>query len=131
LIPILSLFLYLSHFQAVGCDTPSTFLVVRGFGPFVSEDSIIELFRQFAVVKSAYLLRDAVTGISKGVAFVEFHTVDHAVHTLQQTSLGQIHLDSSPLKIMFAKESFRVGQRMKVPAISSDYISVVLLIVQF
>lgn len=71
------------------------------------------------------------TGISKGVAFVEFHTIDHAVHTLQQTSLGQIHLDSSPLKIMFAKESFRVGQRMKVPAISSDYISVILLIVQF
>ena len=110
---------YLLYVQAVGCDTPSTFLVVRGFGPFVTEEAIIELFRQFAVVKSAYLLRDGVTGISKGVAYVEFHTVDHAVHTLQQTSLGQIHLDSSPLKILFAKESFRVGQMMKVPVLSS------------
>jgi RNA recognition motif-containing protein len=101
---------------------------VRGFGPFVTEDSIIELFRQFAVVKSAYVLRDAVTGISKGAAFVEFHTVGHAVHTLQQTSLGQIHLDSSPLKIMFAKESFRVGQRMKVDHTPPDNDSYVVLL---
>ena len=93
---------------------PSQYLVVRGFGPFVGEDAIVELFRQFSVVKTVYLLRDGMTGISKGIAFVEFHTIEHAVHTLQQSSLGQLHLDSSPLKINYAKESFRVNQIMKV-----------------
>ena len=96
---------------------PSQYLVVRGFGPFVGEDAIIELFRQFAVVKTVHLLRDGMTGISKGIAFVEFHTIEHAVHTLQQSSLGQLHLDSSPLKINYAKESFRVNQIMKVSAL--------------
>ena len=36
------------------------------------------------------------------------------MHTIQQTSLGPIYLDSSPLKISYAKESFRLGQ-LKVP----------------
>ena len=96
---------------------PSQYLVVRGFGPFVAEEAIVELFRQFAVVKTVHLLRDGMTGISKGIAFVEFHTIEHAVHTLQQSSLGQLHLDSSPLKINFAKESFRVNQITKVWAL--------------
>ena len=96
--------------KGVGCDTPSPFLAVMGFGPFVIENAIIELFRQFAVVKSVNLLRDGVSGFSKGAAFVEFYTVEHAMHTIQQTSLGPIYLDSSPLKISYAKESFRLGQ---------------------
>lgn len=66
------------------------------------------------MVKSVNLLRDGVTGFSRGAALVEFYTVEHAMHTIQQTSLGPIYLDSSPLKISYAKESFRLGQ-LKVP----------------
>jgi RNA recognition motif-containing protein len=80
---------------------------VKGFGPFIVEESITELFRQFAAVQSVYLVRDRQTGISRGLAIVEFHTTEHAIHTLQQSSQGQLHLDSSPLKISFAKESSR------------------------
>ena len=113
-------------YQVIGCDIPSPFLVVKGFGPFVTEDSLRDLFRQFGVVKSVFILRNLVTGIPKGVAFVEFHTTEHAVHTLHQTSLVQIHLDSSKLKTFFAKESFRLSSISKV-TVESRSIFVVIL----
>ena len=75
---------------------------------------MIELFRQFAQVKSVKILRDQMTGMSKGMAYVELYSTEHAVHTIQQTMSGQIYLDSSPLKILFAKESFRLALLSKV-----------------
>mmetsp|Transcript_20787 Transcript_20787/g.20144 ORF Transcript_20787/g.20144 Transcript_20787/m.20144 type:complete len:659 (+) Transcript_20787:639-2615(+) len=99
--------------SALSSDQPSCFLAVRGYGPYITEEAIIELFRQFAQVKSVYLLRDRVTGISRGVSYVEFHTVEHATHTVQQSALGNLHLDSSPLKISYARESFRMTQITK------------------
>ena len=110
----------MSNSQAVGCDFPSPFLAVRGFGPFVTEDSVIELFRQFAVVKSVKILRDQITGISKGLAYVEFHTIEHAVHTFKQTSVGPVYLDSNPLKICYAKESFRIGILSSAAKVSNE-----------
>ena len=78
---------------------------------------MIELFRQFAQVKSVKILRDQMTGMSKGMAYVEFFSTEHAMHTFQQTLSGQIYLDSSPLKILFAKESFRLALLSKVSII--------------
>ena len=49
-------------------------------------------------------------GIFKGVAFVEFQTVEYAAHTLRQASS---QLDRS-LKINFGKENFVSSMPMQV-----------------
>ena len=43
----------------------------------------MELFRQFAVVKSVFIVRDWATGASRGLAFLEFHSVEHASFAMQ------------------------------------------------
>lgn len=48
----------------------------------------MELFRQFAVVKSVFIVRDWSTGASRGLAFLEFHTVEHAVFALQVRTIS-------------------------------------------
>jgi RNA recognition motif-containing protein len=61
------------------------------------------LFRQYAVVKSAQVVRDPQNRASSGLAFVEFPSVDHAKHVLQ-CSVG-LKLDNLPLKIAYARET--------------------------
>lgn len=62
----------------------------------------MELFRQYAVVKSAVIIRDSHTGVSKGFAFVEFHSTEHATYAVQCAK--DIRLDSNTLKVAFARE---------------------------
>jgi RNA recognition motif-containing protein len=69
---------------------------------------IMELFRQFAVVKSAQIIRDSHTGVSKGFAFVEFHSIDHASYALQCSK--DLKFDSNTVKVAFARE--KVMQQM-------------------
>jgi hypothetical protein len=49
-------------------------------------------------------MRDWATGLSRGIAFVEFLSVDHAVHTRNQT--GQLHIGSHHLKVGFARPGY-------------------------
>ena len=44
------------------------------------------MYRQFAVVKSVTLMRDPASHFAKGLAFVEFHTVEYAQYALQRTN---------------------------------------------
>jgi RNA recognition motif-containing protein len=76
----------------------------------------MELFRQFAVVKSIFVVRDLNSGISRGVAFVEFHTIDHAAYVLQSSEASKLQMDSSstPLKLCYAKQSFMANQISQV-----------------
>jgi RNA recognition motif-containing protein len=87
----------------VACNIPSAFLVVRGFSPFLTEEQIMALFRQFAVVKNAHIIRDHATRMSKGLAFVEFQSVDHATYALQCSN--DLKMDNHLLKVAFAKEN--------------------------
>jgi RNA recognition motif-containing protein len=72
----------------------------------------MELFRQYAVVKSLFVVRDRHTSLSRGLAFVEFHTVEHATYALQSAEAAQIKLQvgGAPLKIAYARESFMYTQ---------------------
>jgi RNA recognition motif-containing protein len=65
---------------------------------------VMETFRQFALVKSAQIIRDRATGMSKGIAVVEFHSVEHATYTVSNSS--QLLMDKYPLKINYFKDSF-------------------------
>jgi hypothetical protein len=62
------------------------------------------LFRQFAPVKSANVVRDPVSGVSRGIVLVEFFSVDYASHTLAHSK--DLQFERRPLKVQFAKDSF-------------------------
>ena len=93
-------------------ETPSTYLAVRHLGPFAVEDQVTEIFRQLAVVKNVFLLRDPVKNMSRGVAFVEFHSVDHAQHALNTANSIGLQYDNNTLKVSFAHEGY-MRQSMK------------------
>lgn len=64
----------------------------------------MELFRQFAYVKSCVIVRDQPgRPPSKGLAFVEFQTVEHAAYALQNSN--ELKIDFCPVKVAYAKES--------------------------
>ena len=96
----------------VATDVPGTFLVARGFSPLVAEEQLNEVFRQYAQVKTVVLIRDPATNFSRGLAYIEFHSIDHAMYALQNTNnmlLGggdvSIASSSAALKVAFARES--------------------------
>ena len=96
----------------VATDVPGTFLVARGFSPLIAEEQLNEVFRQYAQVKTVVLIRDPATNFSRGLAYIEFHSIDHATYALQNTNnmlLGggdvSIASSSAALKVAFARES--------------------------
>eukprot|EP00981_Chlorochromonas_danica_P013062 scaffold5744_cov179-Ochromonas_danica.AAC.9 len=88
--------------SAVASDTPTSSVVVRGFPPLSSEEQLNEVFRQFAVVKECTIVRDPTTLAPKGLAFVQFHSVDHAVYALQGAQTLQV--EGNSLRVAYAKE---------------------------
>lgn len=62
------------------------------------------MFRQFALVKSANIVRDPVSGVSRGIVLVEFFSVDYASHTLAHSA--DLQFERRPLKVQYAKDSF-------------------------
>lgn len=86
-------------------NPPSSTLVVRGMAYTTTEETVLATFRQYGLVKDARLVRDKVTGASRGFCFVDFHSEEHATHTLRATR--DLHLDGVPVKISYARDSFR------------------------
>ena len=56
------------------------------------------------MVKSVTLVRDPVTQMSKGIALVEFNSIQFATHTLNAAQ--NLLFEGRPLKVFFAKRSF-------------------------
>eukprot|EP00604_Paraphysomonas_vestita_P000531 CAMPEP_0174825920 /NCGR_PEP_ID=MMETSP1107-20130205/43266_1 /TAXON_ID=36770 /ORGANISM="Paraphysomonas vestita, Strain GFlagA" /LENGTH=838 /DNA_ID=CAMNT_0016058065 /DNA_START=1649 /DNA_END=4165 /DNA_ORIENTATION=- len=83
---------------------PCATLAVRSIPIFTTEDQITEVFRQFAPVKSVFLVRDLTTGLSRGIAFVEFFSVEYSTYVLSNSSTLQF--DRTTPTINYAKESF-------------------------
>jgi hypothetical protein len=105
--------------QVVSSGTPSVYLTARGFGLATSDAQVMEVFRQFAVVKSLYLLRDPSVGHAKAMAFLEFHTVEHAAYVMQNAA--NIRIDAVPLKISYARESVMSQLIQQVNANDCEY----------
>ena len=84
-------------------DTPGTFLVAQGFNPLMSEDDIANIFRQFAVVKSCVLIMDYSKQMSRGIAYIEFHTVEYAAFCIDGVKkVGLKVEDGRDIKLNYA-----------------------------
>ena len=51
---------------------------VKGINPNISDDNLKEHFSKYGRIKGIQLIRDKVTGSSKGYAFIEFQDKDSA-----------------------------------------------------
>ena len=84
-------------------EKPSNYLLVRGLTFLISEDQVSDIFRQFATVSRTTIIRDKNSGISKGIAVVEFPTIEYATYALQCTSQGDgVKLSGNTLKVVRA-----------------------------
>lgn len=79
-----------------------------------------EVFRQFALVKHVSLIRDPAAHYSKGLAFVEFFSPEHAQYALQCTNGLALNTrdmavsGDTVLQVTFAKESVMHAMLRKV-----------------
>jgi len=111
---------------AIVSATPSSTLAVRGIPLYSTEEQVAETFRQFAPVKNVFLVRDLASRMSRGIAFVEYHSTDYATHALNNSQ--HLQMDRTTLKVNYAKEAFiqsipahQQQQRMMMMVQQSQY----------
>ena len=64
--------------------------------------------------------------VCRGLAFVEFYTVEHASYALQSSEASQLlSSDGTPLKVSYARESFMTQQ---ISMVSEHMIIYILLL---
>ena len=60
------------------------------------------------MVKSVFVIRDPITGYSRGIGFVEFFSEDQAAYVIHNSAM--LSLDKNTLKVSFARPSFLQAQ---------------------
>ncbi len=69
--------------------------------PYPTEDADLnEFFSRFGTVEEAKVIRDRVTGRSRGYAFVKFEAADSAERAVQEAN--DTDLNGRPLRVDFA-----------------------------
>ncbi|KAI5063378.1 hypothetical protein GOP47_0021925 [Adiantum capillus-veneris] len=82
---------------------PAHILVVRGLDEHVNEDMLHAEFSKYAPLKDLRLVRDKFTHVSRGFAFVHFHSVDEAAAALEATNNTALENNGQLLRVAFAK----------------------------
>ncbi|MCO5607828.1 hypothetical protein L7F22_062029 [Adiantum nelumboides] len=82
---------------------PTHILVVRGLDEHVNEDMLHTEFSKYAPLKDLRLVRDKFTHVSRGFAFVHFHSVDEAAAALEATNNTALEKNGQLLRVAFAK----------------------------
>lgn len=85
-------------------SSPHSVLVVKHLDSGSDETSVADAFRSYAQVKSVEIWRDA-AGRSREVAFVEFHSLDHAKHVMN-TATG-LRIDGVNVRLAFARSDYQ------------------------
>eukprot|EP00250_Pteridium_aquilinum_P006127 c16104_g1_i1 orf=566-3700(+) len=84
---------------------PTHVLVVRGLDEDVNEDMLHTEFSKYAPLKDLRLVRDKFTHVSRGFAFVHFHSVEEAATALEATNGTALEENGQLLRVAFAKSS--------------------------
>ncbi|XP_068650242.1 SUPPRESSOR OF ABI3-5-like isoform X2 [Aristolochia californica] len=87
-----------------GSDTgPTHVLVVRGLDENADEEMLRYEFSKHAAVKDLRLVRDKFTHVSRGFAFVHFHSVEDATKALEATNGTTLEKNGQILRVAYAK----------------------------
>ncbi|XP_077237174.1 suppressor of abi3-5 isoform X2 [Tasmannia lanceolata] len=82
---------------------PTHVLVVRGLDENADEEMLRYEFSKHAPIKDLRLVRDKFTHVSRGFAFVHFHSVDDATKSLEATNGTTLEKNGQILRVAYAK----------------------------
>ncbi|KAL8088984.1 hypothetical protein AgCh_038662 [Apium graveolens] len=88
---------------------PTHVLVVRGLDENADEEMLRYEFSKHAPIKDLRVVRDKFTHVSKGYAFVHFHSVDDASKALEATSGTTLEKNGQILRVAYAKSIIGPG----------------------
>ncbi|PKA61661.1 Glycine-rich RNA-binding protein 3, mitochondrial [Apostasia shenzhenica] len=82
---------------------PTHVLVVRGLDENADEDMLRYEFSKYAPIKDLRLVRDKFTHVSRGFAFLHFHSVEDATKALEATNGTTLEKNGQVLRVAYAK----------------------------
>eukprot|EP00252_Welwitschia_mirabilis_P014229 TRINITY_DN3132_c0_g1_i1.p1 TRINITY_DN3132_c0_g1~~TRINITY_DN3132_c0_g1_i1.p1 ORF type:complete len:875 (+),score=212.77 TRINITY_DN3132_c0_g1_i1:446-3070(+) len=88
---------------------PTHVLVVRGLDEHIDEEMLHYEFSKHAPIKDLRLVRDKFTHVSRGFAFVHFHSVEEATRVLEATNGMTLEKNGSALRVAYAKNVLGPG----------------------
>ncbi|KAM7525382.1 hypothetical protein LguiA_015284 [Lonicera macranthoides] len=86
-----------------GDACPGHVLVVRGLDENADEEMLRYEFSKHAPIKDLRLVRDKFTHVSRGFAFVQFHSVEDATKALEATNGTTLEKNGQILRVSYAK----------------------------
>ncbi|KAM7461791.1 hypothetical protein LguiA_029912 [Lonicera macranthoides] len=86
-----------------GDTGPGHVLVVRGLDENADEEMLHYEFSKHAAIKDLRLVRDKFTHVSRGFAFVHFHSVEDATKALEATNGTTLEKNGQILRVSYAK----------------------------
>ncbi|KAK9805991.1 hypothetical protein WJX73_001355 [Symbiochloris irregularis] len=94
-------------------DAPSPILRASGLEPSTSEQQLTDLFSRYGALREVRMIQDKFTGAPRGIAFVQFNTVDDATKVLKLLQNTTAEGQSTPLRLVYAKD--RQSERVLEP----------------
>ncbi|KAL5544951.1 hypothetical protein UlMin_008735 [Ulmus minor] len=88
---------------------PTHVLVVRGLDENADEEMLRYEFSKHAPIKDLRLVRDKFTHVSRGFAFVHFHSVEDATKALEATNGTALEKNGQILRVAYAKSILGPG----------------------
>ncbi|KAI5591301.1 hypothetical protein BDE02_04G069900 [Populus trichocarpa] len=88
---------------------PTHVLVVRGLDENADEEMLRYEFSKHAPIKDLRLVRDKFTHVSRGFAFVHFHSVEDATKALDATNGTTLEKNGQILRVAYAKSILGPG----------------------
>ncbi|XP_050229868.1 SUPPRESSOR OF ABI3-5 isoform X2 [Mercurialis annua] len=88
---------------------PTHVLVVRGLDENADEEMLRYEFSKHAPIKDLRLVRDKFTHVSRGFAFVHFHSVEDATKSLEATNGTTLEKNGQILRVAYAKSILGPG----------------------
>ncbi|XP_050386966.1 SUPPRESSOR OF ABI3-5 isoform X4 [Argentina anserina] len=99
---------------------PTHVLVVRGLDENADEEMLRYEFSKHAPIKDLRLVRDKFTHVSRGFAFVHFHSVEDATKALEATNGTPLERNGQILRVAYAKSILGPGSTMSGSSQSSS-----------
>ncbi|PWZ09449.1 hypothetical protein Zm00014a_026009 [Zea mays] len=91
--------------QLLSFAGPTHVLVVRGLDENADEEMLRYEFAKHAPLKDIRLVRDKFTHVSRGFAFVHFHSVEDATKALEATNGITLEKNGQVLRVAYAKST--------------------------